>query len=151
MSKKLSKDKSETLYNKFLNWRDHLLQLTNSIIIVEGKRDIEVLKALGINESTNSIIGYSQQSSIDVEELLTQGKYNNQSIVPLVDFDRQGEEYLHELKLMNVKIDVELRMELRNMTRGKLVEFEDLFHILEDRLHPSYWLVLCQTLNLTDT
>ncbi len=69
MSKKYSKDKSESLYNKFLDWRDHLLQLTNSIIIVEGKRDIEVLKGLGVTESSNLIIGYSQQSSGDVEDL----------------------------------------------------------------------------------
>ena len=151
MSKKFSKDKSESLYNKFLDWRNHLLQLPNSIIIVEGKRDIEVLKNLGLNDSTNLIIGYSQQSFIDVEDLLAQEKFKNYTIVPLVDFDRQGEEYLRELKSLNVKMDIELRMELRNMTRGKLVEFEDLFHILQDKLHPSYWLVLCQTLNLTDT
>lgn len=153
MSKKFSKDKSETLYNKFLDWRDHLLQLTNAIIIVEGKRDIEVLKSLGVTEPSNHIIGYSQQSSIAVEDLLTQEKYKNFIVVPLVDFDRQGEEYLSELKSMNVKskIEVELRMELRNLTRGKLIEFEDLFHILEDKLHPRYWLVLCQRLNLTNT
>jgi len=151
MSRKYSKDKSESLYNKFLDWRDNLLQLTNSIIIVEGKRDIEVLKSLGVNESSNLIIGYSQQSSVDVEDLLMQEKYKNLYVVPLVDFDRQGEEYLSELKSLNVRLAMELRMELRNMTRGKLVEFEDLFHILQDKLHPSYWLVLCQTLNLTDT
>ena len=150
MPQQFSKQKSETLYNKFMDWRDKLLQLRDSIIIVEGKRDIEVLKALGLHESTSLILGYSQQSSIDVEEFLTQDEYKNFIVIPLVDFDRQGEEYLHEIKSMNIKIEVELRMELRNITRGKLIEFEDLFHILQNKLHPNYWLVLCQTLNLTD-
>ena len=154
MSRKFSKDKSESLYNKFVEWRTKILQLTNSIVIVEGKRDIEVLKNLGINEQTNVIIGYSQRSSITVADLLAQDQYKNYIIVPLVDFDRQGEEYLQEIKLMNDKtngkLDLELRMELRNLTRGKIVEFEDLFHILKNKLHPKYWLVLCQTLNLID-
>jgi len=151
MAKKLSKATSETLFNKFMEWRDKLLDLEHSIVIVEGKRDIEVLKSLGLNETTNHIIGYSQQSSIDVEDFLKDNEKVFYSIVPFFDFDRQGEEYLSELKSLNVKLDMELRMELRNMTRGKLVEFEDLFHILQDKLHPRYWLVLCQRLNLTDT
>ena len=101
MKRKFSKDKSESLYNKFIDWRDKLLQLANAIIIVEGKRDLEVLKKLGINEQINLIISYSQQSSIDVVELLSEEPYRNYSIIPLVDFDKQGEEYLQEIKSMN--------------------------------------------------
>ena len=150
MSHHLSKQKSESLYNKFIDWRNKLLDLTKAVIIVEGKRDIEVLTKLGVTEGDNSIIGYSQKSSIEVEELLSQDSYKECVIVPLVDFDRQGEEYLAEIRGFPYKIDLELRLELRNFTRGKLIEFEDLFYLLENKLHPNYWLVLCQTLHLPD-
>ena len=148
MSKHLPKDKSESLYNKFMDWRDKLLDLTKTIIIVEGKRDIEVLHNLGLRGEDPLILGYSQKSSVEVEELLSSEQYNNYTIIPLVDFDRQGEEYLSELKFITHNLDLELRRDLRNLTRGKLQEFEDLFYLLEDRLHPNYWLILCEKLNI---
>lgn len=150
MSQRLSKQKSETLYNKFMNWRDKLLDLKQAIIIVEGKRDIEALHKLGVTGKDLVIIGYSQKSSVDVDDFITNEKYKNYTIIPLVDFDRQGEEYLTELQSMSNKIDLDLRRELRNVTRGKLVEFEDLFYLLENRLHSNYWITLCQKLNIMD-
>lgn len=150
MSQRLSKQKSETLYNKFMDWRDKLLDLKQTIIVVEGKRDIEVLHKLGVVEKDLVIIGYSQKSSIDVDIFITNETYKNYKIIPLVDFDRQGEEYLSELQSMSSKIDLELRRDLRNLTRGKLIEFEDLFYLLEGRLHTNYWITLCQKLNIMD-
>lgn len=150
MSKHLSKDKSESLFNKFVEWRNKLLDLQQTIIVVEGKRDIEVLKKLGVTEQTNKIIGYSQISFVEFEELIQEGKYKDRIIIPLVDFDRQGEEYLVEIQSLSNNVDLELRREVRNLTRGKLQEFEDLLYILEDRLHPKYWLVLCQLLQIAD-
>lgn len=150
MSKKFTKDKSETLYNKFMDWREKLLQLHNVIIIVEGKRDLEVLILLGIKTIDNVIITYSQKSMVEVEELLQEDPYNKMMIIPFVDFDRQGEEYMQELESLSNKLDIELRMELRNLTRGKLEEFEDLLYLMKNRLHPNYWLILCQNLNIPD-
>lgn len=150
MSKRISKDKSETLYNKFMDWREKILQLHNVIIVIEGKRDLEVLEKLGVQLIDNLIITYSQKSMVEIEELLTEEPYKNMNIIPLLDFDRQGEEYMKELEIISNKIDMELRMELRNLTRGKLQEFEDLLYLLKSRLHPSYWLILCQTLNIPD-
>ncbi len=148
MSQHLSKQKSETLFNKFMDWRDKLLGIKQAVIIVEGKRDIEVLYKLGVTNNTNIIIGYSQKSAVEVDDFLANPMYKDYVIVPLVDFDRQGEEYLTELQSMSAKIDLELRRELRNLTRGKLVEFEDLFYLMENRLHSNYWIILCQRLNI---
>lgn len=149
MGKNFTKDKSEALYNKFRDWRDKLLDLQNSIIIIEGKRDLAVLKQLGVQEISNTVIMYSQKSFIEVEEFLHEEENKDKQVIPLVDFDRQGEEYLKEIESMTNKVDLELRFDLRNMTRGKLQEFEDLLYLLKSKLHPNYWLVLCQTLNLT--
>ena len=131
MGKTFTKDRSETLYNKFMEWRERLLQLTKSIIIVEGKRDVDVLHKLGTFTEENIILSYSQKSFIKVEELIRQDTYKNYTLIPLVDYDRQGEEYLSELQSMKAKMDLELRRELRNLTRGKLIEFEDLLYVLK--------------------
>ena len=109
-----------------------------------------MLEKLGVQTIDNAIITYSQKSMIEVEELLREEPYKNMKIIPLVDFDRQGEEYLKEIESLTNNLDLMIRVELRDVTRGKLQEIEDLLYLMKSRLHPNYWLILCQNLNIQD-
>jgi 5S rRNA maturation endonuclease (ribonuclease M5) len=87
-----------------------------------------------------------------VEEYISQGNFKEFVVIPLVDFDKQGQEYLQEIheisENLRIKVDSEIRRDLYNLTHGKLPEFEDLFYFLKKKLHPNYYLVLTQSLNI---
>ena len=141
--RKLSRRKSDRIYSGFLKWREKLLDIENAVIIVEGKRDEEVLNKIGVNnKSTVKIIQYSQTSIIQFNENFNNNQFK---IIPLVDFDFKGNEYLNELKQYK-QCDLELRNNLYSLTNGHLIEFEDLLKYLNKNLHPSYWINLQELL-----
>ena len=61
-----SRQKSDRIYSGFLKWREKLLNLQDAVIVVEGKRDAEVLFEIGIKQNSSvDIIQYSQISQIE--------------------------------------------------------------------------------------
>lgn len=140
-SKNTSRRKSDRIYSGFLQWREDLINLDMSIIVVEGKRDVEVLHSLGLNESSNvKIIKYSQIPLATFEDEINKTNRNTK-IIPLVDFDAKGEEYLQEIKQFK-HCDLELRNNLYSLTNGRLQQFEHLLIYLKKQLHHSYWINL---------
>lgn len=137
----ISKKKSDRIYSSFLRWREKLLELEEVVIVVEGKRDVDVLYEIGVKTTNKvNIIRYSQISLIEFADKM-KTKFQQSKIIPLVDFDEKGEEYLHELKKFKY-CDLELRYNLYSLTNGRLKEFEDLLNFLSKNLHPSYWMNL---------
>ena len=140
-----SRQKSDRIYSGFLKWREKLLNLQDAVIVVEGKRDAEVLFEIGIKQNSSvDIIQYSQISQIEFNEII-QVRFKDRKIIPFVDFDRKGEEYLSELKKFK-HCELELRHNLYSLTNGRLREFENLLFYLKKSLNPSYIQTLYQLL-----
>ena len=82
--------------------------ITGSVILVEGKRDVESLAQLGLQQT---IIKYSEMGERRCLEYIERNKV--QKIIILTDFDEEGENILVRLedKLENtgVKIDKQYR------------------------------------------
>jgi 5S rRNA maturation endonuclease (ribonuclease M5) len=69
----------------------------STVIIVEGKRDIEALSILGVHFSQHSIIA---RSGLSTEELVDR-ILSKKTIVLLLDFDREGK---HQRKVIRNSI-----------------------------------------------
>jgi 5S rRNA maturation endonuclease (ribonuclease M5) len=83
------------LLMQFVQYCNSLVNST--VIVVEGKRDIEALSVLGIHLSQNSIIARRGMSTEELVDRIISKK----SIVLLLDFDREGK---HQRKVIRNSI-----------------------------------------------
>ena len=90
--------------------------ITGSVILVEGKRDLESLTQLGLQQT---IIKYSEMGERRCLEYIERNRV--QKIIVLTDFDEEGENILVRLedKLENtgVKIDKQYRKKIFEVIR----------------------------------
>ncbi|MEK6907472.1 MAG: toprim domain-containing protein [Nanoarchaeota archaeon] len=102
------------------NWVNQILQDNNSLILVEGKRDIKALNKLGI----------INVSSIDrpIYSLIENITRKNKRVIILTDFDRTGRKLYfsikHELQRNGIKINDKYR---KYLSRCKITHIEGLF------------------------
>ena len=105
------------------NFISQLNLKTDSIVIVEGKRDSIALKKLGF---TGKILEFHRfRGMIDFADSVA--KYNN--LIILLDRDKKGR-YLTgkiiSLLQRRIKIDLSYKRKLRQITKGKIMFIEQL-------------------------
>jgi 5S rRNA maturation endonuclease (ribonuclease M5) len=92
------------LSNKLKNKMETILQLLNELkfestkgvpIIVEGQKDVDALKELGIN---GNIISAKTSGKSFVDLLFKLEEQKHKEIILLLDFDRRGKEWTKRLK-----------------------------------------------------
>lgn len=95
----------------------------DSLILVEGKRDMEALSYLGCNG--NIKIYHNFKSPI---ELADNVRRNYKKLILLLDLDRTGESMTRRIcnVLNNRNIDVRYRARISKITQGKVKTIEEL-------------------------
>ncbi len=86
---------------------DYLHHFTHEIVIVEGKKDKEVLERLGFTH----IVTLTGKPLSEME------KYRNQRVIILTDFDKKGEEIAKKLELFLPKRNDVVRNKLRYLMK----------------------------------
>lgn len=101
-------------------------------VIVEGKKDIEALKMLGIEgKITSAKSGGKSLLDIisEVEEAQTR------EVILLLDFDRRGKEWTkrltQQLEKMGIKINLTFWLELSSLLRREVKDIEGLTGYME--------------------
>lgn len=96
-------------------------------IIVEGRNDMQALRALAIK---GDLIAAKTSGRSFLDVLREVGKRGAQEVVPLMDFDRRGKEWtrrlVQHLEKMRVKVDLLFWNELLNLVGGDLKDIEGL-------------------------
>ncbi|MEM2640553.1 MAG: hypothetical protein QW374_04800 [Candidatus Bathyarchaeia archaeon] len=99
------------------------------ILLVEGVKDREVLKALGLN--FNILIIRNGEKLESIFEKLE----NMDEVVILTDFDPQGVELaykiLNRLESVGVKVNLTYWLKLRNLLKSEIKDVEGLRKLLE--------------------
>ncbi len=81
--------RKEDLLNKFLSYCHNLDE--NSVLVVEGRKDIQALQFLQIHCQIESLAGQSLDKVVDKV-------YSFDNIVILTDFDRKGKQLRNKIK-----------------------------------------------------
>ncbi|MEM3627165.1 MAG: toprim domain-containing protein [Candidatus Bathyarchaeia archaeon] len=101
-------------------------------IIVEGKRDIEALKKLGIEGKITSA-KTGGKSLLDI--ILEVEEAQTREVILLLDFDRRGKEWTkrltQQLEKMGIKINLTFWLELLAILRREVKDIEGLSGYLE--------------------
>jgi 5S rRNA maturation endonuclease (ribonuclease M5) len=110
----------ETNYEEFL---ELLKELNERLVIVEGKRDVNALSALGLKH----ILPLNSMSPAN----LVLGIYSSgieKEVVILTDFDRKGRALALELRRLlqayKIRVNGKLRAQLRVFGKGKIEDFK---------------------------
>lgn len=121
-----------------MNRKEYLLNLIKTIeelkeeskrgipILVEGKKDIESLKKLGIY---GNFITVSHTPFFEIaDELVKQGV---KEVILLTDFDRAGKHYareiIEELETRGIKVNKNIRRDIIIYSHGSLKDIEGLY------------------------
>ena len=104
-----------------------------ALVVVEGKRDLNALRAIGF---TGSILMFCHNSNLS---MLTEEAEKYRKIILLFDLDKEGRSLTKKAaKLLEGKnnvIDLYFRRKLLKVTRGKVRHIEDLRRYI-DYLQP---------------
>jgi len=96
-----------------------------SVIIVEGLRDREALRAMGIKGAILCLQSSRKNATMFAEDLEGEKK-----VIVLTDFDREGvflaKKLARTLTSQNIHADLVLWRELRNLTRSDLRSIQEL-------------------------
>ncbi len=121
-----------------MNRKEYLLNLIKTIkelkeeskrgipILVEGRKDIESLKKLGID---GNFITVSHTPFFEIaDELVNQGV---KEVILLTDFDRAGKHYareiIEELETRGIKVNKNIRKDIILYSHGNLKDIEGLY------------------------
>jgi len=102
---------------------DKLNEEEEAIVIVEGRRDREALKALGYR---GNLIEFCKEKSLD--SLILNLK-NYKKAILLLDLDEQGKALTAKLTRIltgHVKVDLFYRKKLREIGKGKITAVQNL-------------------------
>lgn len=101
-------------------------------IIVEGKKDVETLRTLGV---TGEIIAAKTGGKSRLDLISQIEKSSNQEIILLLDFDRRGKELTailrQNLEKARIKTDMTFRKELLRFAGRELKDIEGLAAYLQ--------------------
>ncbi len=99
-------------------------------IIVEGKKDVESLRRIGITGIIHSINGRSIDEIID--ELKVYGE-----VIILTDYDNEGSKIKNKLvkgfQTIGVKVNLRYYKLLKSVLKGFIIQIEGLFKFLSSR------------------
>ena len=105
------------------NFISQLNSKTDSIVVVEGKRDSVALKKIGF---TGKVLEFHRyKGMIDFADSVS--KYNN--LIVLLDRDKKGRYLTGKIITLlqrRVKIDLSYKRKLRQITKGKIMFIEQL-------------------------
>ena len=105
------------------NFISQLNSKTDSIVVVEGKRDSVALKKLGF---TGKVLEFHRYKGI-IDFADSVSKYNN--LIVLLDRDKKGRYLTSKIITLlqrRVKIDLSYKRKLRQITKGKIMFIEQL-------------------------
>jgi 5S rRNA maturation endonuclease (ribonuclease M5) len=104
-------------------------------IIVEGRRDLESLRALGV---PGPVIAASCKSALSLAE---EASRSYSEIIVLTDWDEKGEEMALQieryLRSTQSRVDVEIRSRLKRLVKKEIKDVESLSHYVE-RMREQY-------------
>ena len=96
-------------------------------VIVEGKKDIEALRNLGV---TGKILAAKTGGKSRLDLISEIEKTGSQEVILLLDFDRRGKEWTavlrQNLEKTRIKANVTFRKELSRLSRKELKDIEGL-------------------------
>ncbi|EHP88816.1 toprim domain-containing protein [Methanotorris formicicus] len=102
-------------------------------IIVEGKKDIESLKNLGID---GTFITVSRTPIFEIADELIAN--NIKEVILLTDFDKKGRQFakaiLDELRSRGIKVNTEIRKKIIKYSHGDLKDVESLYIYISRRI-----------------
>ena len=106
-------------------------------IIVEGKRDIQSLRKLGIE---GIIISISKTPLFKIADELREE--NIKEVILLTDFDRAGRRYAKditaELESKKIKVNRSFRRDILKYSKGSLKDIEGLYNYIMRRYDGNY-------------
>ncbi|MHA1410051.1 MAG: toprim domain-containing protein [Candidatus Odinarchaeia archaeon] len=118
------KARETELKTGFLSWLKELNKESESApIIVEGKKDLEALRTIGVTGIIYCVYGKSISNLAD--EL---SKYH--TVIILTDFDAEGkkikDKLIYYLQTIGVKIELKYRNEIKKLVKGRVRVIEGL-------------------------
>lgn len=109
---------------KFVEFLNHQSN-TGSIVVVEGKRDLEALRSIGFN---GDIVVF--HNSRGISEFVHHLTIRNRKIILLLDMDRKGKvltsKILRHLNSSYQHDYLQTKRRLAQVTRGRIKHIEDL-------------------------
>lgn len=106
--------------------------LSDALLVVEGEKDVESLKTIGIEGDILAIKSSGKNLSDMMDKIIS---LNKKEIILLMDFDRHGKElteYLTKtLERMKVKLNLNFWRELSNLLNNDLKDIEGLARYIE--------------------
>ncbi len=98
-------------------------------VIVEGRRDLLALRALGL---AGPVILASRRSALDLAE---DAARSHREIILLTDWDRKGDEMARiigrHLRSAGARPDGEIRSRIKKLVRKEIKDVESLYHYME--------------------
>lgn len=132
----------KALEELFKEWKD------GACIVVEGKRDRDALKYLGLKTGVVAFKTLNCGISDAIERLCHKNR-----IVILTDFDPEGDELASRISEVLIKrgvnVNLELRRKLLYILKGEVKGFEDLSPLL-DRLSARFKIPLVTIFGYTE-
>lgn len=99
----------------------------DSLLIVEGERDIRALREIGIACNIIAIKSSGKRISDIIDEIISTG---SKEIILLMDFDRRGRELtkhiVESLKAARIKVDISFWREIHNILSNDIKDIESL-------------------------
>ena len=109
---------------KFVEFLNHEAN-TGSIVVVEGKRDLEALRSIGFNGDITVFHNFR-----GISEFVHHLSIRNRKIILLLDMDRKGKvltsKILKHLNSSNQHDYLQTKRRLAQITRGRIKHIEDL-------------------------
>lgn len=94
-------------------------------IIVEGKKDLEALKRIGVKGKICCI----KSSRLNFTDLIDELKEEKEMII-MTDFDKEGDELARQLSSaliqMRVKVNISIRSRMKNLVKKDIKAIEEL-------------------------
>lgn len=102
----------------------------NAVILVEGMRDYQALKRLGVTCPMEKVSGKR------IFDFLVPERFQGKNIIILTDFDRRGHELFEkiktELEVLGLDPNCYYWQQLKTLLKGNMTSIEELSHFSED-------------------
>ncbi len=112
------------------NLIDSLKKEVNAVILVEGMRDYQALRRLGVTCPIEKVGGKR------IFDLLVPERFQGKNIIILTDFDRRGCELFKriktELEVLGLNPNYYYWQQLKTLLKGNMTSIEELSHFSED-------------------
>ncbi|MEM2464010.1 MAG: toprim domain-containing protein [Candidatus Bathyarchaeia archaeon] len=106
-----------------------------ALLIVEGEKDIDSLRTIGIIGIKNNIIAIKSGGKT-LQEIIDRISFSDKEVILLTDFDRKGRELAwrlyKSLERMKIKVNLRFWSEICELLGGDIKDIEGLAGCLEN-------------------